>query len=32
MWDKIGCSPEEFTGFYANSLGHVLRLNKKAWP
>ena len=29
MWDKIGCSPEEFTGFYANSLGHVLRLNKK---
>ncbi|OGS07504.1 MAG: His-Xaa-Ser system radical SAM maturase HxsB [Elusimicrobia bacterium RIFOXYA12_FULL_51_18] len=29
LWDKIGCSPEEFTGFYKNSLGHVLRLNKK---
>jgi len=28
VWDKIGCSPEEFSGFYRNSLGHVLRLNK----
>jgi len=29
LWDKIGCSPEEFSGFYKNCLERVIGLNKK---
>jgi His-Xaa-Ser system radical SAM maturase HxsB len=32
VWGRIGCTPEEFTGFYSRSLELVLDLNRKGVP